>query len=44
MQNQTELEKQDTKIHKFQQQFKESQQQISNIKSTHKKEYENINK
>jgi hypothetical protein len=39
-----ELEKQDTKIHKFQQQIKESQQQISNIKNTHKKESENINK
>jgi len=37
MKNRTELEKQDTKIHKL-------QQQISNIKSTHKKVSENFNK
>ena len=30
VQNRMELEKQDTKIHKFQQQIKESQQQINN--------------
>ena len=38
------MEKQDTKIHKLQQQIKDSQQQISNIKNTHKKESKNINK
>jgi hypothetical protein len=38
------LEKHYTKIHKFQKQSKESQQQYSNIKSTHKKEFGNINK